>query len=173
MTGAISACQLGTLGLVGHAVMLSGPLGIANQASLALHLLAAGFWLGSLVPVILCLRIGADDPLRREAMAALTRFSNIGHVSVVLVVATGIVNIALIEGLSLNLGTPYRQLLAVKVAIVATMVALAIVNRYWLVPRLRRDAAALDRIRRICVIVFYLGLAAVGLVSVFGMLSPS
>ena len=167
---AVSTLQLVTLGLVGHAA----GLGTTGRIAQSLHLLTAGFWLGSLPPVVLCLRIDALSPLRRQAMLALTRFSNVGHASVALVVTTGLVDMGLITGkLTLDLAIPYQRLLVVKIVIVAAMIALAITNRYWLVPRLRQDAATLDRIRRICIVVFCLGLAAIGLVSVFGMLSPT
>jgi putative copper resistance protein D len=44
----LAALVLGSLGLVGHAVMRAGAFGLLNRPSHVIHLLAAGFWLGSL-----------------------------------------------------------------------------------------------------------------------------
>ncbi len=165
--------QIVTLARVGHAVMLSGGLGIANRVTQALHLMAGGCWLGSLVPLVLCLSLRVPA-LRGDIATAVRRFSNVGHAAVVLVIVSGFINMDLITGrLDLWPRTLYQSLLDVKILVVAAMVGLAIINRYWLVPRLREDAAALEVIRRISVAVFALGLAAVSLVSVFGMLSPT
>ena len=46
----LAALTLGSVGFVGHAVMRVGVLGWLNRLSHVIHLLAAGFWLGSLVP---------------------------------------------------------------------------------------------------------------------------
>ena len=170
----LSGLQLATLGLVGHAIIPTGMTGVVSRTSQAAHLVAAGFWLGSLVPVWFCLRNGIPESLRRDAMAALHRFSNLGHFAVAVVIVTGVLNMALIDDkLTLTLTVPYQALLAAKIVVVSVMVALAIVNRYGMVPRLKQNAAALDHIRRICTIVFWLGIGAVGLVSIFGTLSPT
>ena len=72
----------------------------------------------------------------------MTRFSFSGHFVVAAVVATGIVNIALISGRApMPPTTPYRALLDVKIVLVAVMIALALFNRYELTPRLGSDAA--------------------------------
>jgi len=83
---------LGSLGLVGHAVMRAGALGWLNRLSHVIHLLAAGFWLGSLVPLIACLRSMTDPAISTNASVALRRFSGLGHVAVATVLATGVIN---------------------------------------------------------------------------------
>jgi putative copper resistance protein D len=170
---AASGLMLASLGLVGHAATQSGPPGWAHRANLALHLLAGGFWLGGLLPLLPLLR-WLDDPARRSgAGAALRRFSVLGHFAVGLVVATGVVNTLLIRGLApLDVRDPYGALLAIKVALVVVMIAVAVHNRYGLVPRLRRRDGSLERLRRNSVIELVLGGAVLALVSVFGLLDP-
>jgi putative copper resistance protein D len=60
-----------------------------------------------------------------------------------------------------------------KIVCVAVMVSLAIVNRYVLVPRLRRDARALALFKTGTVAEIVFGLVVIGLVSWFGTLAPA
>ena len=104
----------------------------------------------------------------------MMRFSFIGHFVVAAIVATGIVNIALISGHApWPPTTPYRALLDVKIAVVAVMIGLAIVNRYALVPRLKASANALSALRAISLVNVALGTLVVALVSVFALLDPA
>ena len=166
---------LASLGLVGHAAMIAGPTGVADRINHAVHLLCAGAWLGGLPPLILCLRRDADAGLRAEVGVALRRFSTIGQAVVALVVATGAVNAALtLEVWRIDLSSPYQALLAAKIAAVAAMIALAAINRYVFVPRLKaRRADALRAIARNSLAEIGLGIAALALVSVFAMLAPA
>jgi putative copper resistance protein D len=69
--------------------------------------------------------------------------------------------------------SPYQAMLAIKIGLVATMTALATVNRYLFVPRVGEERArAITDIRRGTIAEIALGLAVVGLVAVFGMLDP-
>ena len=104
----------------------------------------------------------------------MTRFSFWGHFVVAAIVATGIVNIALTSGHApLPPATPYRALLDLKIVVVAAMIGLAIVNRYVLVPRLRRSPGALAGLRAISVVNVALGTLVVALVSLFALLDPA
>ncbi len=169
----LSGLMLASLGLVGHAAMQTGVEGILHRANHAVHLLAAGAWIGGLVPFVLSLDASACDSLRRDAVTAMMRFSFWGHFVVATIVATGIVNIALISGRApWPTTTPYRALLDVKIAVVAVMIALALVNRYALVPRLKAGAGALAALRTISLVNVALGTLVVALVSVFALLDP-
>ena len=64
------------------------------------------------------------------------------------------------------------MLLAAKLVLVATMVALALVNRYVLAPRLKADGPARRALMQSCVAEVVLGAAVVALVSLFGLLDP-
>jgi putative copper resistance protein D len=170
-----SALLLASLGLVGHAAMQDDLNGAMHRANHAIHLLCAGAWLGGLPPLIFCLRRYGDPRLRSEAAIVLRRFSGLGHFVVALVVLTGIVNIVLTLGRwPIDFASPYQALLAIKIGLVAVMIALALANRYILAPRIKggsgaaRRALALNSIAEVG-----LGIAALALVSVFAMLAPA
>ena len=69
----------------------------------------------------------------------MMRFSYFARFVVAGTVATDIVNIELTSGRALGRLTPYRALLLLKIAIVAVIISLAALNRYWLTPRLGRS----------------------------------
>jgi putative copper resistance protein D len=170
----LAALFLGSLGLVGHAAMQSGTTGILHRACDAVHLLAAGAWVGGLVPLVLSLA-PAHPELRKDAGIALRRFSGMGHVAVALVLLTGVVNVRLVlGGWPLDPTSPYQALLLTKIGLVAAMIGLALINRYLLVPRI---AAARDtnlaRLRLSTLAEIALGGAVLALVAAFGTLDPS
>jgi len=170
----LSALMLASLGLVGHVAMQTGVLGVLHRANHAVHLLAAGAWIGGLVPFVMCLDLCARDALRRDAVAAMMRFSFWGHFVVAAIVATGIVNIALTSGHApLPPITPYRVLIDIKIGVVTVMIGLAVVNRYALVPRLKASADALSALRAISIANVALGTIVVALVSAFALLDPA
>ena len=155
--------------------MQQGWLGVGHRVNDAVHVLCGGAWLGALVPFFVILRnLGASED-RREAGLALMRFSTAGHVIVVLVVASGVINIMLTLGRwPTDWSSPYQVMLASKIAVVALMVALATVNRYAFVPWLARNRlGGLRAIKLGTVTEIVLGLAVLALVSVFGILDPT
>ncbi|SDR29601.1 putative copper resistance protein D [Rhizobiales bacterium GAS113] len=169
----LAALVLGSLGLVGHAVMQAGAFGWLNRLCHVIHLLAAGFWLGSLVPLIACLRSMTDQAVSANALVALRRFSALGHVAVATVLATGAINTWLVLGqLPINVSSPYQALLLAKISLVAIMLGLALVNRYVLVPHLRSAFDSLRLLRWSTIGEIILGLGTVGLVSIIGTLAP-
>ena len=168
-----AALLLASLGLVDHAAMQAGAVGALHRANDALHLLATAAWLGGLPMFALCLKAYPDPSLSADAVTAMRRFSFWGQFDVALVVLTGIVNLALTSGFASFAPTPYRILLGTKLALVATMVALALFNRYVLAPRLAQTRNARRALARGCVAEVVLGAAVVALVSLFGLLDPS
>ena len=169
----LSGLLLASLGLVGHAAMQSGAVGVLHHANHALHLLAAGAWIGGLIPFVMCVDAYRHDRHGRAAVTAMMRFSFSGHFVVAAIIATGIVNIALTSGYApLPPSTPYRALLDVKIGLVAVMVALAVVNRYVVVPHLSTSPGALTALRTISLVNVGLGTLVVALVSVFALFDP-
>lgn len=165
-----AALALASLALVGHAAMQEGAIGWAQRANAALHLLAAGYWIGGLPRVLAGLgRFAAGGET-----AALLRFSRRGHWAVALVLATGIANTFLVLGhLPASLGSPYQALLVLKIVLVLGMVGLALCNRYLFVPRLRTDeAGALAALRRGTLAEIAVGAAVLALVSAFATFDP-
>ncbi|WP_080761194.1 copper homeostasis membrane protein CopD [Rhizobium rhizogenes] len=169
-----SGFGLAALVLTGHASMHEGWLRMAHSANDMLHVLAGGGWLGALVPLIPILRLLSRPEYRVEALLALRRFSTTGHIAVALVIASGIVNTMLVlKHLPTDWSSPYQALLGLKIALVAGMSLLAIVNRYVLVPRIGHDQArALNTIRLGSIAEIVLGVAVIALVAVFGVLEP-
>jgi copper resistance protein D len=173
-TAVASAALLASLGLVGHAAMQIGAEGVLHRTNHAIHLLTAGAWIGGLVPFAMCLSAYRRDDLRKDAVRAMMSFSFWGQFIVAAIVLTGAVNIALTSHHApIPPTTPYRALLVAKIIIVGIMIALAIVNRYVLAPRLKSNAAALAALRLTSAAEVALGCVVVALVSVFALLDPA
>jgi copper resistance protein D len=173
-TSLVSAALLTSLGLVGHAAMQTGAEGILHRANHAVHLMAAGAWIGGLVPFAMCLRAYERDDLRKDAVRAMAGFSFWGQLIVAAIVLTGVVNIALTSHHPpVPPTTPYRALLVAKLVIVATMILLALFNRFMLVPRLKASANALTTLRATSAAEVALGCIVIALVSVFALLDPA
>jgi putative copper resistance protein D len=171
---------LASLGWVGHAAMDQGAAGIGHRVNQMAHLLAGGIWLGGLPPLFLLLRRAlAPGGAEFQALArtALPHFSLMGYVAVALVALTGAINTVLLVGSFHGLvATPYGRLLLVKIALFAAMVALALVNRFRLLPRLRGTARADPPLRALCRSVAVeqaLGLAILAVVAVLGTWPPA
>jgi copper resistance protein D len=178
-TALAALAMLASLGWVGHAAMDMGG-GIAQQINQMVHLSAAGLWLGGLVPLALLLRHATrpEDPgWVPLASAALPHFSQIGYGAVALVALTGTVNTAMLAGSFHALAaTPYGRLLAVKIALFLAMVGAALVNRFRLLPRLRKPAATGKTLRALYLSVLaeqLLGLTILAVVSVLGTWPPA
>ena len=173
-TSLVSAALLASLGLVGHAAMQTGAEGVLHRANHAVHLLTAGAWIGGLIPFAMCLRAYDRDDLRKDAVQAMTSFSFWGQFIVAAIILTGVVNIALTSGHPpIPPATPYRALLVAKLIIVGIMIALALLNRYALAPRLKSSAGALAVLRATSAAEIALGSLVVALVSVFALLDPA
>ncbi len=93
---------------------------------------------------------------------------------VALIVASGIANTVLVLGRwPTDSSSRCQTMLALKVALVALMVTLAVVDRYALVPRIgRQSSRSLDALRLATTAEMSLGICVVVLVSVFGMFDP-
>jgi len=173
-TAVASAALLASLGLVGHAAVQTGTEGILHRVNHAVHLLTAGAWIGGLVPFAMCLSAYRRDDLRKDAVRAMMSFSFWGQFIVAAIVLSGAVNIALTSGRApIPPTTPYRALLVAKIIIVGIMIALAIVNRYVLAPRLKSSATALAALRLTSAAEVALGCVVIALVSVFALLDPA
>jgi copper resistance protein D len=166
---AVSAMLVGSLGLAGHAAMDSGARAVLHETDHALHLLAVGAWLGGLLPLSRLLAAGPPTDGRADLRAeVLHRFSTIGIIAVCIILLTGILNATFITGSPIpSLGTAWGRTLAVKLALVAVMVAAALVNRMVLMPHARYGAIA-----RLILLEQVLGLAIIAAASLLGTLPP-
>jgi copper resistance protein D len=176
----LSFLLLVSLGWVGHAVEGLGLVGLVHPINQMVHLIAAGLWLGGLVP--LAWLLGRARPRSGTAWISVARdvvprFSQMGYAAVVLLAATGAVNTLLLVGsIQALVGTPYGRLLSLKILLFLAMVAVALFNRFRLLPRLRREAqasAAAAALARSVLFEQGLGFAILAVVSVLGTWPPA
>lgn len=113
---------------IGHAAMGEGVGQLLHFTVNAAHLLAAGIWLGGLIPLWLALRT-----LPPEARSAVVeRFKWAGYAAVSLVLVTGAANTWLVSGALLPAATTtYGQLLLVKITLVAALLGVALFNQFF------------------------------------------
>ncbi|MCQ4095623.1 copper homeostasis membrane protein CopD [Erwinia persicina] len=166
--------QLAGLAFTGHAAMLDGWGGLFQRVNQMVHLLSAAFWAGGLLPLIILMRDARSPGLRHDAVVTMMRFSRYGHLAVTLVVVSGAINALLLLGWPPASFRLYSQLLVVKTLLVGAMVAIALYNRYCLVPRFQRSAGGAEQ-RFITSTLVEVGLAAAVLlvVGVFATLEPA
>jgi copper resistance protein D len=160
----------------GHAGATPGVGGEFPLAADALHLLAAGAWLGGLPPLAMLLAAASRPKEPRWAAVtaiAVQRFSLLGMISVATLLASGIANSCYQVGTLNNLfATTYGQLVLIKIALFAAMITLASVNRFYLTPRL----AAAGNVRRLyqtSLAETGLGFAAIVVVGFLGAMAPA
>ncbi|RJL11091.1 copper resistance CopC/CopD family protein [Paracoccus siganidrum] len=137
----LAAMALGaaSMAVSGHAATGGQPL--LGQAIMAIHAAALVFWLGGLVALL---------AQGRDRLQALRRFSALALPAVVLLVATGL-SLVLLRGADWQalVASGWGRLLAAKLALVAAMLGLALLNRHVLTPALARgDIRADRRLRR-------------------------
>ena len=168
---------------MGHGAATEGAPGLLHLGADILHTLAAGVWIGALVGFFLLLRPRAPSvDLDRILHKALHGFSGVGAGLVAVLVASGLVNSWFLVGPTHVSGlwsTPYGQLLSLKLAVFAGMLALAAANRFRLTPALgsaidggQASRQALDALRRSLLLETALSLLVLGLVAWLGTLTP-
>jgi putative copper resistance protein D len=147
-TALLGGAGLALLAVAGHAAAVEPGAAGAIVVD-ALHLATAGAWVGALLPVALLVRAtsepaGADA--RPYAVLAVRRFSALATGAVVVVGATGIANAIVHVGSFAGLvGTGYGRRLLLKLALVATTLAIAAVNRRRLLPAIGGEAEHVGR----------------------------
>jgi putative copper resistance protein D len=110
-----------------------------------IHLLAAAFWLGALVPLFIVAR--SEDVPRVAAAAA--RFASRAMLAVGALIAAGAALLGLLLGDPAALwGSDYGRLVMLKLALVGGLLSVAAFNKLRLTPRLRAgDARAASQLR--------------------------
>jgi putative copper resistance protein D len=142
-----------------------------------LHLLAAGAWLGALPGLVLLLstahRSGAASAIDAAARAT-RRFSTLGVLSVSILIATGTANaVYLVRSFAALIGSEYGQFVLAKLALVAAMLALAVVNRWRLSPRIAAgDRGSVGALARNAALETLAGIGVVAIVGVLGITVP-
>jgi putative copper resistance protein D len=121
---------------LGHAAQV----GIGLASSEVLHLLSAGIWLGSLMPLLLCLRMFSAC----DAAQVLRLFTWIGLSAVSILAGTGLAQgFVLADGFGGLIHTMYGRVALLKAELFGLVLLLAACNGLVLTPRLGRSVATL------------------------------
>jgi len=176
---------LTTLAWNGHAAATEGTLGTMHRLNDAVHLLAAGLWIGAIGWFVHLTRVAHSRPdfITSEALLSdMHRFAPLGILLVSVVGITGLVNAHLIFGLenSANvLMTNYGWLLVAKIALVGFMLLFAARNALFArhhssaqQPCSEDVNSTLAKLRTSLAVEATLALAILGLVAFIGMMSP-
>jgi copper resistance protein D len=172
MAAFLAAVSVVAIAWQGHAGAELGRDALIHLTADAAHLIAAGLWLGALLPLILLLRGTTETDRQYEAAR---RFSTLGVICVAALLPSGIVNTYYLVGsVPALFGTDYGRILLLKVVLVLTMLAFAASNRWQLVPRLAiYDRGAARRIARHAAVEAALGLGVIAIVAALGSMEPA
>jgi putative copper export protein/mono/diheme cytochrome c family protein/peroxiredoxin len=136
----LSATVLMAMALASHSSAAEGLTLFIQLAMNGLHLLAAGVWLGGLIPLAMffCWAKQARAPSTLLiAQQATARFSRFGFLGVAILLVTGLFNAwTLVGGITPLLGTNYGHLLLAKLGVLIPLIGLAGRNRWRLKPQL-------------------------------------
>ena len=175
----------------GHGIRDQGLVGGIHAGADILHLLAAGVWLGALLPLCMLILLSLRTHRVGDAIATyqgLESFSSIGLAVVAVIVLSGVVNSWFLIGIDrwrMLFTTSYGLTLVFKLALFGLMLLLAAGNRFLLSPRLgcavgSRDTetdpmklrTALRLLRKSVLIEAVLALLVLATVALLGTLEP-
>jgi copper resistance protein D len=171
----LNVAFLVSLAWISHAAAVSvQPLGLFGDA---LHLCAAGGWVGGLVPLAIFLTRVRTFSLGEKAAVVLRRFSTLSLCCVSVLIISGISNSCLLVGsIHALFTTPYGQLLFIKLTLFGILVGFGARNRLMIKKKLRSIPAVPDllpQLRRNVVCEACLGAAVVAIVACLGVTPPS
>ncbi|MBS0470766.1 MAG: CopD family protein [Proteobacteria bacterium] len=136
----LAGLALAALGLTSHAAA-AGDAAYALPRAIndALHLLTAGFWLGGLV--VLATEVLATPRDGARVIGLLRLFSRYGTSAVGVLLLSGTLNAIAILDVAMAWSDSYVTLLAIKIVLAGLMVALALTNRFGVLPGLEHGEA--------------------------------
>lgn len=176
--GAIGAALLVDQAWLGHAAEGMGLEGAEMRAAYSVHVLAAAAWLGGLPPLLFAvfdLRTRPAPEARDAALTVLSSYSLMAVLAVAAIVLTGFANFGFHRGASSGplFSTDYGRVLAVKLVLVAIMLAFAAFNRLVAMPGLRTgDQAMPARLRLSIAAELAVGVLVLGVAAVLGVTPP-
>ncbi|MDR7536685.1 MAG: copper resistance protein CopC, partial [Armatimonadota bacterium] len=116
--------------------------GLLAMAADWVHLIASAAWLGGLGALLVVLVPAAPDDRQRLATVLVPRASRVAATALALVILTGLYAAWLhVPGVRALVETFYGRGLLLKMALVAAVVILGAVNRFWFLPRVVGGAA--------------------------------
>jgi len=164
----LAGAALALMAVSSHAAGVAPVLGAVSDA---VHLLAAGFWIGGLCVLVAFMR---TRPPAATLVPALRTFSSFGMIAVALLVIAGTANGVLILGGAQGRWTGgYIGLLTLKLVLAAVMIALALTNRFGLLPGIARgEAEAQDTLSTTVAVELACGAAVLLVAGLLGMTAP-
>ena len=178
-----SGAILASLACIGHTQDGAGLARTVHVLADALHLLAAGAWLGGILALfyLVSASVRSPGPIAAQAtLFATARFSGLGTIVVAVLVGSGIINAWILVGsIESLISTPYGQALLFKLALFGGMLLYAALNRFRIVPALLdahatcRSINVLIRLRRHVVGEQALGFFVILVVSALGTMEPA
>jgi putative copper resistance protein D len=141
---AFSAGLLVTQAWFGHSNEGKGLYRTTMIAIYGVHTFATAAWVGGLLPLFIAIleqrQAGPSEESRVRTLDICSRFSLMAMIAVAFVIASGIANAGFrVEGSFGKLfDSDYGDILFKKLVIVGAMLGLAYLNRFILMPRLRR-----------------------------------
>ncbi|EGO93811.1 CopD family protein [Acidiphilium sp. PM] len=156
---------------LGHGAAMGGAEGHLLFATLILHLLAAGLWLGGLVSLFIIIKAVTPE----AAFRAATRFSRLGVACVITIAVTAAIQAwYLIGSIAALTGTAYGLVALGKLALFVVLLAIAATNR-WQTSRLMtpRGQHAKHVLYKSIAIETAIGLAVVVLAGILMELPPA
>jgi putative copper resistance protein D len=171
----LSVVFLVSLAAISHAgAARVQPLGLLGDA---LHLCAAGGWIGGLIPLAIFLdRARVSVSLGETVIPTLRRFSTLNLCCVSILIVSGISNSWLLVGSFYALFTTvYGRLLLFKLALFGILVGFGARNRLAIKTKLLKveaRSALLPQLRRIVICEACLGAAVVAIVACLGITQP-
>lgn len=143
----------------------------------AVHLAATAAWIGSL-PLLAWILACAGRDFRAVpvARAVVARYAAYGVVAVgILALSGAAMALIMLSGQRGALSSPFALVLWGKLALVATMGGMALVNRFWLSPALRdqpHPEAVLQRMWRIVILEYGVGSFVLLAAAILGQTTP-
>jgi copper resistance protein D len=172
----VSVVLLVSLAWISHAAAVTGhAIGVLGDM---LHLCAAGFWMGGLVPLAIFLaRVRASFSLGETVARVVRRFSTLSLCCVSVLVVSGISNSWLLVGsIHALFTTSYGQLLLAKLTLFAILIAIGARNRFLVKAKLLKAPAGrnmLTQLRRNVLCEVCLGFAVLAIVGCLGVTPPA
>jgi putative copper resistance protein D len=172
----VSVVLLTSLAWISHAAAATvHPFGVSGDM---LHLCAAGFWIGGLVPLTIFLaRVRSSFSLGETVVRVVRRFSTLSLCCVSVLVVSGVSNSWLLVGsIHALFTTPYGRLLLVKLTLFAILIAIGARNRFLIKAKPLKAPAGrnvLSQLRRNVICEAWLGFAVVAIIACLGVTPPA
>lgn len=103
------------------------------QVLLVLHVLSMSLWAGALLPLWLLARSRAVQ----QWQIVFVKFGHFAQVIVAMLLFSGVVMLLYLLASPADLFTPYGLAVSLKLAVVLVLLGCAVINKYWLVPKLQ------------------------------------